>query len=571
MNITLVNQNQRKPHSIPHVLSRVFGCPLLIDPIKAEVIANVVLSRGGVTSDSQLPPQASYLQPSDRQERKPYEVVNQIAIIDISGALVNRSSGMDAWSGLTSYEQLNFEVSDAAADPNIKAVLLRFDSPGGEVHGCFDLADSIIKASAIKPVWASVDDVAYSAGYLLASACSKIYVTRTSGVGSIGVVAMRLDVTKMDADMGVRYNFIYAGDRKVDNNPHTKFSDPAEEAIRAEIDRVYGMFCGLVAKQRGLSLQAVKDTQAGLFSGPDAIKMKLADEVGTFPQAFSALNKETSKQTNGSGPMFSTASALAASSNLQVTSVAEEEAEEEDEDSMPMDPPHDPMEPPEEENCGKGKKKKMQVAAEDLHTASESTTLPFAQNLDEVVSAGDNQRKDDDSMSQATTENKETKQEATTATTITVAAPAAPVATTPDPVPVTTTAPAPRASLDFVMDMCEVAGITDTVTARQIHAMGLDDSGVRKELIKRKSESQSPESVASHITHRTSSAPAGVTVKAEMFGKMVAEAKTLAASAPTTGPKLSYHQHVARLLESNPAAYDEYLRANPVQCQGSQG
>jgi signal peptide peptidase SppA len=200
---------------------------------------------------------------------------------------------------------LGNEILDAATDPQVRGILLRFDSYGGEANGAWDVASLIEETARMKPVWASVDDWALSAGYLLASATDRIWVTRTGGVGSVGIIAMHLDQSGWDAANGLRYTTIFAGDRKNDFNPHEPLSDGARSVLAAEVDRLYGMFVDAVARRRSLSAAAVRGTQAGILYGEDSVAQGLADRTGTFRDALTAMTETLSKPkfTKGGTPV----------------------------------------------------------------------------------------------------------------------------------------------------------------------------------------------------------------------------------------------------------------------------
>jgi ClpP class serine protease len=251
---------------------------------------------------------------SEQRSRKPYAVTDAgVAVIEVAGSLVNRASGMDAQSGLTSYEQLGNEILDAATDPQVKGILLRFDSYGGEANGAWDVASLIEEAARIKHVWASVDDWALSAGYLLASATERIWVTRTGGVGSVGIIAMHLDQSGWDAANGLRNTTIFAGDRKNDFNPHEPLSEGAHDVLAAEVDRLYGMFVDAIARRRSMGAAAVRGTEAGILYGEDSVARGFADRVGTFRDALAAMTESLSKPkfTKGGTPVSETTQAAA--------------------------------------------------------------------------------------------------------------------------------------------------------------------------------------------------------------------------------------------------------------------
>ncbi|WP_108360339.1 S49 family peptidase [Limnohabitans sp. Rim8] len=288
--------------TMPYLASRVFGTPLLIHPRKLEVILSVVGARMGMVVP-ETSAQLAQISPPERVMRSDLQVPN-IAVISILGTLVRRTGAMDAASGLTSYASISAQINAAINDPNVDAVLLDIDSPGGEAGGAFDLADEIVSARSTKPIWALANDDAFSAAYAIACSAERIYLTRTGGVGSIGVIALHVDQTQRDALDGYRYTAIYAGDRKNDLSPHLPLSNEASTALQTEVDRLYEMFVSTVATNRGLDAQAVRDTQAGLFYAGDAIEAGFADAIGTADDALRALAIEVQQRKSAIARSF---------------------------------------------------------------------------------------------------------------------------------------------------------------------------------------------------------------------------------------------------------------------------
>jgi signal peptide peptidase SppA len=288
--------------TMPYLASRVFGTPLLIHPRKLEVILSVVGPRMGMVVP-EASAQLAQISPPERVMRTDLQVPN-IAVISILGTLVRRTGAMDAASGLTSYASISAQINAAINDPNVDAVLLDIDSPGGEAGGAFDLADEIVSARSTKPIWALANDDAFSAAYAIACSAERIYLTRTGGVGSIGVIALHVDQTQRDALDGYRYTAIYAGDRKNDLSPHLPLSNEASTALQTEVDRLYEMFVSTVATNRGLDAQAVRDTQAGLFYAGDAIEAGFADAIGTADDALRALAIEVQQRKSAIARSF---------------------------------------------------------------------------------------------------------------------------------------------------------------------------------------------------------------------------------------------------------------------------
>lgn len=204
-------------------------------------------------------------------------------VVPIHGVLVRRGTGygpdVDAMFGITAYDTILSRVAAAVADQRVKAVVLDIDSPGGEVQGLMDAADALRAAGARKPIVAKVNENALSAAYVLAASAGRIEATRTAAVGSVGVVAMHQDFSGMLAEAGVRVEFIHAGAKKVDGNPFQPLSDRARADIKASVDRAYGLIVDHVARARGLTPEAVRATEAGVYEGDQAMAVRFVDAV----------------------------------------------------------------------------------------------------------------------------------------------------------------------------------------------------------------------------------------------------------------------------------------------------
>lgn len=273
---------------LPFIAGRVFDTPLLIARVKLDTILGVLAPR---LRGENLPFGA-------KPVARDYEVTSGVAIIPIVGTLVRRTVGLEAQSGLMSYGAIADRLDAALQDSAVKSILLDIDSPGGEAGGVFDLADKIFAARKIKPIWAIVNDEAFSAAYAIAAATDKIYLSRTGGVGSIGVIAVHLDQSVAEADAGLKYTAIYAGEHKNDFSPHEPLSDPARAQLQTEVDRVYELFATSVARMRGIELTAVKATEAALYFGDQSIVAGLADRIGTMGDALSDLTKKVARPSS---------------------------------------------------------------------------------------------------------------------------------------------------------------------------------------------------------------------------------------------------------------------------------
>jgi capsid assembly protease len=269
-----------------YLASRLFGTPLLIHRPKLDVILSVVGQRIGMADVPAMP-----MMDLAAFQRPPLAASPEgIAVISIHGSLVKRLLGMEAASGLTSYGEIAAMLDAALADPQVSGILLDIDSPGGEASGSFELARRVREVAAQKPIWAVANDAAYSAAYAIAASAQRLFVTETGGVGSIGVIALHVDQSVKDAKEGYRYTAITAGAHKNDYSPHEPLSDAAKTELQGEVDRLYAIFTEHVAAMRGLDLDAVRATEAGLFFGGNAVTQGLADGVQTLDATLSQFH-----------------------------------------------------------------------------------------------------------------------------------------------------------------------------------------------------------------------------------------------------------------------------------------
>ena len=291
----------------PHIAARVLNVPLMIMPEKLALISTVLDSRIGIDAESlqqiavlapQIPEGSKYVgefdvDPNDPRgaTRKPYRTTaNGIAIVPIIGSLVNRGSFFDAFSGVSSYEKIKYLVSMAAADPDVRAIVLDIDSPGGEAIGAFETADAIRAASKTKSVIAAANGLCCSAAYAIASAATRIVVSPSTIMGSVGVVLLHVDHSRRIDKAGLTPTLIHAGARKVDGHPYAPLDEDVHSELQSEIERFMDLFVACVSKgRRDLSEADIRATEARTYLGADAVKVGFADEVGTLESVVTAF------------------------------------------------------------------------------------------------------------------------------------------------------------------------------------------------------------------------------------------------------------------------------------------
>ena len=288
--------------SFPYLAQRLFNTPIAIRPEKAEIVMGALADRLGITHLAHLGGEAMRLakpmmmdddaydySARDRRADCGYDMVGPVAVIPVHGTLVKKLGSLRPFSGMTGYDGIRQAFLTALADKRVKGIMLDIDSPGGEVAGCFDLVDTIYNARGTKPVWAILNEGAYSAAYALASAADRIVVPRTGGVGSIGVIVMHVDMSKALTSQGLRVTFITYGEAKADGHAEIPLSEEAQARIQDEVDQMGELFVTTVARNRSLSASKVRATQAATYMAAQGVKLGLADAVMAPDAAFRDL------------------------------------------------------------------------------------------------------------------------------------------------------------------------------------------------------------------------------------------------------------------------------------------
>jgi ClpP class serine protease len=272
--------------SLHPALARLSGRPLAIGP---RALDGLLATDRSIDARSGIMP---ILRDPDPAASRGFTMTDSgIAVVPVLGPLVSRGDWLTALFGATDYGAIGSAVAGAFAEPSANAVLLELDSPGGEVGGLFDLVDRLtaLREEAGKPLWAVAHEGALSAGFAIASVADRLYVTRTAEVGSVGVVAIHVDESAADAMAGHKWTLIHAGQKKVDGNPHEPLSPGAFADIQADVDALHDELVALISRNRNMSPDAVRATQAAIYRGQRGVDIGFADRLGNVDQALADL------------------------------------------------------------------------------------------------------------------------------------------------------------------------------------------------------------------------------------------------------------------------------------------
>lgn len=211
--------------------------------------------------------------------RKPFVYQDGIAIIPVHGILLNRFSY--SWGFVTGYNFVRAQMNAALEDDDVQLIVYDVDSPGGEAVGCFELAAEIRESRATKPSLAVVDALAASGGYALASSATRMVCTPSGSVGSIGVYILWIGVSKAMEKFGIEAKFISEGDWKTAGNPYEPLSKEVQDDLQASVHKRAEEFYALVAENRGITVDAVREMQSRVFRADEALALGLIDDVQT--------------------------------------------------------------------------------------------------------------------------------------------------------------------------------------------------------------------------------------------------------------------------------------------------
>nr|WP_156419856.1 signal peptide peptidase SppA [Aureimonas sp. N4] len=166
-------------------------------------------------------------------------------------------------------------------DPNVRAVIIRVNSPGGTTVGGETLYHAIRDLAAVKPVAAEVGTLAASAGYMVAMATDRVVAHHSSIVGSIGVIFQYVDASVLLGRIGVEVNAVKSSPLKAEPSPFAPAAPGAREMIARLVNNSYDWFVWLVAERRALPEEEARRLADGsVFTGEQGLQNKLVDALG---------------------------------------------------------------------------------------------------------------------------------------------------------------------------------------------------------------------------------------------------------------------------------------------------
>jgi signal peptide peptidase SppA len=291
---------------------------------------------------------------------------SSVAILPLFGTISHRANMFSESSGGTSTQGFGKAFAQVIGDPNVSAVIIEADSPGGGVSGLPELADQIYKARGTKPIVAVANTRALSAAYWIVSQADEIVVSPSAGVGSVGVFLWLenwAENYKMD---GIQPEIIRYGEHKAEANDWEPLTEETRAYLKSQVDKVGEMFVSAVARGRGLSAKVVRSDfgQGRGVMAKDALALGMADKVATMEEtidrvasgrwkppnrlAAESIEVRMVAATQTGDPAEITGSTVTLAFDAEAAAIAEAAAVIQAGDTRPSEPPIETPKPEEE-------------------------------------------------------------------------------------------------------------------------------------------------------------------------------------------------------------------------------
>jgi protease IV len=236
-----------------------------------------------------------YAQPYLDRAGSPYDRGSTVALIYGVGTIQRGESDFDLFSGGSSMgaETVAGAFREAIESDRVRAILFRVDSPGGSYIASDVIWREVTRArEAGKPVVVSMGNVAGSGGYFVAAPADRIIAQPSTITGSIGVLAGKVVTEEFWGRFGITWDTIQVGANATMWSPIYDFNDAEWSRLQASLDRIYDDFTAKVARGRNLTREQVHEVARGrIWSGSDALRLGLVDELGGFDAAIRAARE----------------------------------------------------------------------------------------------------------------------------------------------------------------------------------------------------------------------------------------------------------------------------------------
>ena len=209
----------------------------------------------------------------------------KIAVISLGGTITMQDSSL--FSGVTITPDLVKDyLTRAEKDEAVKAIVLRIESPGGEIAPCQEILWEIERVKETKTIVVSMGGTAASGGYYISTKADKVVALPTTMTGSIGVISQVINVEGLLEKLGIQIETFKGGKYKDMYSGYREMTPEEKEIMQGMVDEYYELFVDVVAEGRGLSKDEVRDLATGqIYTGTEAKELGLVDALGGLDTA----------------------------------------------------------------------------------------------------------------------------------------------------------------------------------------------------------------------------------------------------------------------------------------------
>lgn len=231
-----------------------------------------------------------------RLHRESWETRDKIAVVYVSGGISEGRSGRDMIFGETvaGAQSIVDQIYTAMEDERVKALVLRVNSPGGSALASDEIYRALMrfKEKTKHPVVVSMADVAASGGYWIALAGDKILANPSTMTGSIGIYAGKVDLSRLNQWVGIHETVIKTNEKADQNGNHRGYTEAERQRVQNNLRDYYRIFLERVSENRHLDIKQVEEVAQGrVYTGAQALNLKLVDQLGTLPDAIRLARK----------------------------------------------------------------------------------------------------------------------------------------------------------------------------------------------------------------------------------------------------------------------------------------
>jgi len=276
-------------------MSKKSGClvALLVGALVVSMGLNVGLSMGKLGMNAvntglltSAKPRQRFSETLIEPGKKP--TPGKIVHLNLDGVISSMDMGGIFAGAMPSVDTLKQSLEQAVKDKNVKAIVLRINSPGGEVTASDIIYNAVKKAAKEKPVVVYMDALAASGGYYVACGATKVVASETTLTASIGVIIETLNYSDLFGKVGLSVNTFTSGAFKDSLSGSRPMRDDEKAYVQNLVAQMYDRFLGIVSEARGVPKDVLKSTVADgrVVTGREALAAKLVDQIGYVEDAY---------------------------------------------------------------------------------------------------------------------------------------------------------------------------------------------------------------------------------------------------------------------------------------------